>query len=297
MSKVKSYSVGNGDMFTIEHNSSNFTIIDCDYENEDTFDLNLKEIKERSGTKQILRFISTHPDEDHIKGLKKLDDELNIPNFYCVKNEARKQNETEDFKKYLHLKDSSKAAYLFKGLKRKWLNDDDGTNGCSGIKILWPIINDVKHIEALNDAYNYKNYNNLSSIFTYSIDNGAKFIWMGDMEYDYLEKIKDKIEWSKVDVVFAPHHGRKTGKISKEILDKLQQKLIIIGEAPSEDLYYYDGYDTITQNSSGNITLISNNNYIDIYVEREEYNSNISGLINRCLSDCKDGFYLGSLKI
>ena len=29
MSIVKSFSVGNGDMFYIKHNSSSFTIIDC----------------------------------------------------------------------------------------------------------------------------------------------------------------------------------------------------------------------------------------------------------------------------
>ena len=29
MSKVKSFSVGEGDMFYISHNSDNFTIIDC----------------------------------------------------------------------------------------------------------------------------------------------------------------------------------------------------------------------------------------------------------------------------
>ena len=29
MSKIKSFSVGNGDMFYIKHNSDNFTTIDC----------------------------------------------------------------------------------------------------------------------------------------------------------------------------------------------------------------------------------------------------------------------------
>lgn len=29
MSVIKSFSVGNGDMFYIKHNSDNFTIIDC----------------------------------------------------------------------------------------------------------------------------------------------------------------------------------------------------------------------------------------------------------------------------
>jgi len=29
MSEVRSYSVGNGDMFSIRHGSDNFTIVDC----------------------------------------------------------------------------------------------------------------------------------------------------------------------------------------------------------------------------------------------------------------------------
>jgi beta-lactamase superfamily II metal-dependent hydrolase len=37
------------------------------------------------------RFISTHPDEDHIKGLLYLDTNLPITNFYCVKNAAVKK--------------------------------------------------------------------------------------------------------------------------------------------------------------------------------------------------------------
>ena len=39
MSIVKSFSVGNGDMFYIKHNSDNFSVIDCSI-NDD----NLKEI-------------------------------------------------------------------------------------------------------------------------------------------------------------------------------------------------------------------------------------------------------------
>ena len=44
MPKVKSFSVGNGDMFYIKHGSENFTIIDChlDIENKERI---IKEIK------------------------------------------------------------------------------------------------------------------------------------------------------------------------------------------------------------------------------------------------------------
>lgn len=36
MSIIKSFSVGNGDMFYIDHNSENFTIIDCNLIDDDT---------------------------------------------------------------------------------------------------------------------------------------------------------------------------------------------------------------------------------------------------------------------
>jgi hypothetical protein len=35
MSVIKSHSVGNGDMFYIDHNSDNFTIIDCCLRDDD----------------------------------------------------------------------------------------------------------------------------------------------------------------------------------------------------------------------------------------------------------------------
>ena len=85
MSIIKSFSVGNGDMFYINHNSDSFTIIDCCYEDEDSRDKNFNEIKKMASNKGIMRFISTHPDEDHIHGLADLCDIVDIFNFYCVK--------------------------------------------------------------------------------------------------------------------------------------------------------------------------------------------------------------------
>lgn len=70
MSRIKSFSVGNGDMFYIDHDSDSFTTIDCCYVDEENRDRNFKEIAEKLHKKGISRFISTHPDEDHIKGIK-----------------------------------------------------------------------------------------------------------------------------------------------------------------------------------------------------------------------------------
>ncbi len=111
MSIVKSFSVGNGDMFYIKHNSDNFSVIDCCMDDSNKKRI-IDEIEEKSAEKGVKRFISTHPDNDHIKGLKCLDDKTNILNFYCVKNEATKKDETEDFVHYCNLRDWEKTFYL-----------------------------------------------------------------------------------------------------------------------------------------------------------------------------------------
>ena len=104
MSIIKSFSVGDGDMFYIDHNSDNFSIIDCcmDDSNKEAI---TQEIKDKISKKGITRFISTHPDEDHLQGLKYLDEQIGIVNFYCVENSAVKTDETEDFQHYCTLRD------------------------------------------------------------------------------------------------------------------------------------------------------------------------------------------------
>ena len=86
-------------MFYIKHGSDNFTIIDCCMSEGDGRQI-VKELKAQSAGKDVVRFISTHPDDDHIMGLAYLHQEMNLLNFYCVKNEATKADETDDFDQY-----------------------------------------------------------------------------------------------------------------------------------------------------------------------------------------------------
>lgn len=55
MSIIKSFSVGEGDMFYIQHNSDNFTVIDCCYDEEDSRDKHFEEIKSKSENVGITR--------------------------------------------------------------------------------------------------------------------------------------------------------------------------------------------------------------------------------------------------
>ena len=100
-----------------------------------------------------------------------------------------------------------------------------------------------------------KSPNNISPIIKYSLQDGVTALWMGDLETDFMEAIENDVQLPAVDILFAPHHGRDSGKVPKTTLDALDPKVIVIGEAPSAHLNYYQGYNTITQNSAGDIVF------------------------------------------
>lgn len=267
MSTIKSFSVGDGDTFYINHGSDNFTIIDCCL-NAEIVDDFLDEISNLSGKKGITRFISTHPDEDHIQGLTDLDERINILNFYCVENSATKPDQSDDFKKYCALRDSDKAFYIFKGCSRRWMNQSDEERTSSGINILWPDLENKHFKEALQHAKNGNSPNNISPVIKYSLEDGAKVIWMGDLETEFMELIEDDLDLPKTDILFAPHHGRGSGKVPGSMLQGMDPKLIIIGEAPSQHLNYYGSYNTITQNSAGDIVFECEEGKVHIFTSK-----------------------------
>lgn len=303
MSIVKSFSVGNGDMFYIKHNSDNFTIIDCCLEYDDSSKERKEEIiieiLNESKKKGITRFISTHPDEDHISGLRDFDDRLSILNFYRVDNNTTKKGEeSEDFRRYKALRENtSKSFSLKKGCGRKWMNMKDDTRGSAGLFCLWPIVSDAKYKNALEKANDGESPNNISPAIRYSINNSASFLWMGDMETDMQKEFSSCVDVPKTSIVFAPHHGRKSGRIPSELLDKLSPKIIVVGEAPCEDLHYYSGYNTITQNTAGDIVFEVSDNVVDIFVSNQSY-SKKDWMYTNCLHNNHFGlYYIGSIKV
>ncbi len=294
MSIVKSFSVGDGDMFYIKHGSDNFTIIDCCMSDEDK-DRIIREIKTQASGKGVARFISTHPDDDHIRRLVDLDDALKILNFYCVANEASKTDPTYDFDRYCELRDHSKKAFhIYKNCSRKWMNESDEERGSAGINTLWPVTTNEHYNSALTDAKNGKSPNNISCIVKYALKDGAKLMWMGDLESDFMEKIENDLTLCTANILFAPHHGRDSGKVPEAWLQDIDPKIVIIGEAPSKDLNYYAGYNTITQNSAGDITFECLSGKVRIYVANDNYS--VDFLANEYESDTY-GKYIGTLNV
>ncbi len=123
---------------------------------------------------------------------------------------------------------------------------------------------------------------------------------MGDMQTGmqevFLREMKDKL--GPVDIFFHPHHGRKTSAPPKELLDILNPKIIVISNAPAEDLNYDDPDRTITQNRAGDVVFVNEGDYVHVYTANE-YNE-----APKCLKKLKDkkdtakyGHYIGSIKM
>ena len=193
-----------------------------------------------------------------------------VQNFYCVENGANKFHATNDFNQYCLLRDSDKAYYLKRGCRRKWLNESDYQMGGAGIQILWPDTGNQDYVVALVQAARWGSPNNISPIIQYS-EGGARVLWMGDMETDFMEAIGAPPGLSKVDILFAPHHGRKSGRVPKSWLDILAPGIIVVGEAPSEHLNYYSSYNTIKQNTAGSLLFECAGGEINVYAWNIRY--------------------------
>lgn len=277
MSIVKSFSFPDGeirgDMFYIKHVSNNFTVIDCYLTDEaganGRKDELIAEVKSESNGRTC-RFISTHPDHDHIAGIEFLNDEWSILNFYAVENNHPKDESDDSLTTYQWLL-RNKNYPISRGIKRKWLNDSSDERGSSGINFLWPDLKNEKFQAALAKVEEGKEINNICPIFTYSVTDGPVYMWMGDLETKmqkaFFDEYKDVVP--HVDILFQPHHGRESGAVPTDLLEALSPKLIIIGNAPAKHIDYGDSQCTITQNTSGDIMFENDGRKIHVYTKNK----------------------------
>jgi len=118
---------------------------------------------------------------------------------------------------------------------------------------------------------------------------------MGDLEATFMEKVKDDISMDRADILFAPHHGRKSGKVPKKWLDEMNPSMVVIGEAESSHLDYHAGRDTLTQNSCGDIVLECVRGAAHVFVRNDTYA--VDFLDDRSRSDSHGLNYLGTLGV
>ncbi|MHB8147178.1 MAG: hypothetical protein ACYDGM_07980, partial [Vulcanimicrobiaceae bacterium] len=77
------------------------------------------------------------------------------------------------------------------------------------------------------------------------------------------------------------------------LLDQLKPRIIVLGEAPSRHLHYYGGYNTLTQNTLGDITFECKADKIHVFVS--EFGCDVEFLDDE--GAVGDDHYLGTLNL
>lgn len=197
--------------------------------------------------RRIFRFVATHPDMDHLDGLKALFTSKFKPhNFWDTEND-KQMDASSDFGGYnkedwsfyqkLHTGNMPDVTKLFlkEGAKGKSYNQDadDGSGEGDRIRILSP----SKKIEqAVSET---GNVNDISYVLLMTSAAGRKVLFCGDSEknaWDILLK-RHAEELADIDILIAPHHGRKSGG-NESYLSVLKPKFSILGNAKSGHLGY-----------------------------------------------------------
>lgn len=321
--RVHFLNVKQGDCFLIEHLSDRLTMIDIcggNLENKDIIEAQLvkfaKEVKPRGnfnmcskptnpidylaekGFSEVWRFILTHPDMDHMDGIKELFDQKKVVNFWdCgIRREKPDFEEGSPYKEkdwdfYEDLISGRVETNVIKPRAgdegRYWNCDDDQGNG-NGDYIHIASPND----KLINQANDCGDINDASYVIVYFSDAG-KIIFSGDSNnktWEYvLDKHRDLV--SDAGVLFAPHHGRNSD-LDFSFLDIVKPRVSFFGCAPSGYLAYsaWQNRDLLffTNNQCGNVHIypLSNKSF-DIYIENQTY----AEAFNQKETEQIDGFW------
>jgi beta-lactamase superfamily II metal-dependent hydrolase len=232
-------------------------------------------LKNKLKSNNIFRFIISHPDMDHLDGLKDFYEEFNITNTWDTDNNKKIDLNSffagynkEDWEFYTDLRagkiTSTKRLTYFSRTDNLYFNEDD-------ITILCPTPELVRKANEKED-YNDASY---ALLFTPPKKDGGKWkiLFAGDTHDDSWEYIlknhKDKI--SNIDILFAPHHGRDSSR-NYDFLETLKPTITLFGNASSEHLAYVKYPETrITNNQAGYIILETSLESINLYVKHFDF--------------------------
>ncbi len=251
------------------------------------------------GISEIWRFILTHPDMDHMDGMKTFFDNKKILHFWdCgIRREKPDFDVTnpyleEDWDFYEDLiadrVSGTKVIEPRAGDRGQFWNADNDNNEGNGdyIHIVAP---DSKLIETANDN---GDINGASYVVVYNSSAGP-IIFPGDSNdktWEYiLQNHEDMI--SNAAVLFAPHHGRKFEQ-GYSFLDVVKPRVSFFGCAPSEHLAYSAwrnrGLLYFTNNQCGNVHVYPVDTKVKVFIENFEYANDYT----RGNTRTKDGYWL-----
>lgn len=235
------------------------------------------------GMTSIFRYIQTHPDMDHMDGIRALFSEFNPINLWDTNNQKEMPSSSwgespyseDDWKFYKGLRDNNpqenpKRLTIMSGATGQYWNiDEEGTSGGDGLYVLAPTQ------ELVDAANNSGDYNDCSYVLLYRT-NGHRIIFGGDSYDDTWEHILDEHvdDVKNIDLLIAPHHGRSSGR-SYKFLDVLSPSLTLFGNARSEHLAYsawnYRKLPFVTNNQANCMVVDASQSPMGFYVTNESF--------------------------
>ncbi len=298
--------VKNGACSIIEHGSGHVSVIDVCNAREDgqkmsaeqkliytlrfqkadfkqkLYPVNPIEYLNSFGITSIFRFMATHPDMDHIDGIKDLFKTHSPANFYDTDNNEEKDfsdNKSpyreEDWLYYKNLRDTKpnsnpKRLTVFagdKGIHRA--KDWDGNPPGDAFYVLAPTP------ELVQQANESGDYNDCSYVVLYR-GAGGRILLSGDSHDNTWEHILNNHanDVKDIDLLIAPHHGRKSDR-SYDFLEVVNPKMTFFGNARSEELAYgawsSRKLEYITNNQANCMVVDCKGDNLSLYVTNENF--------------------------
>lgn len=225
----------------------------------------------------IFRFIISHPDMDHLDGIRDLYSDFEVINTWDTNNNKVKERNSffagynwEDWSFYSDLRAGNKSSITKRltplaGDKQSFWNEDY-------ITILSPTSELVNSANQPNGDIHDASF---VILYTPPKTNGGfwKILFAGDSHDNTWNFIlsKYKLEVSNIDVLFAPHHGRDSGR-DFGFLSILKPRITLLGNASSKHLNY-SNYPKIriTNNQAGFVILDIKPEGLTVYVENGEF--------------------------
>ncbi|RAX51356.1 hypothetical protein CCY99_09255 [Helicobacter sp. 16-1353] len=233
-------------------------------------------------------------------GIKRLFETFSVINFWDTDNKKKIDNnqfsesqyKQNDWNFYQSKRNSDEKPKSLKLYQRHtgdfWTKD--------GLNIISPTKELIKNIQSNKEP----NWNEVSYVILHEVFR-RKILYCGDSGNLAWEEImkNDEIaqDLENIDILFAPHHGRKTGGDDKNTyIDTISPKLVIFGNTDSSKHKNYAPFNNrqipiLTNNEAGDIIItIKENSEINIQITNNDWESLIASKNTTWktkLADCK----------
>lgn len=212
-----------------------------------------------SGLKnKVWRFISTHPDMDHLAGLKQFHEQVGFDVMWDTPHSKEMDTgdgwyekfNREDWNRYEAIRDGETDVNNINPRRESQKNFWEQDN----IQILHPSHSFVEEVDEQSSGYNDASY-----VLKLTHGNQA-MLFPGDIEEDGWEEILDY--WgadilSDINMLKASHHGRKSG-FHREAIEEMDPDTVVVSVGNKDE---NDGYDLYRDACTDDTDIISTRQY------------------------------------